>query len=81
MHILAFFFNALMSVQSLTHKILLSVKTWKVYPTKLLSYVKATFTNGHVILKVRDRINTGFIQNTKLALFRVMCGMESLIPA
>ena len=56
-----------------------------------VSYVKAIFTNGHiihkamqnghVILKVTYSTNTGFIKNTKLALLRVMFWTEFLIPA
>ena len=37
--------------------------------------------NSHVILKVTYRTNTGYILNTKLALFRVMHRTESLISA
>ena len=40
-----------------------------------------TTQNGHLILKVTYETNTGFIQNPKLALFRVMRLTESLILA
>ena len=42
---------------------------------------RAIFSNVHVCLKVTQRTNTGLIENTKLALFRVMQETESLILA
>ena len=43
--------------------------------------VKAIFTTAHIILKVTFEANTEFVENTKLAFFRFMHWMESLISA